>query len=265
MNKSIYTKKFISLLALASLVALFQTGYAAPELKKKPKLTADQVVAKHFEAMGGIAAHKKVKTRRLEMRMSMPGLFENERITTIQKAPDKKRNLILIPGIGETIEICDGKRAWKKEPEQAGRLLAGLELVQALRDARFYGGIEMLTEGDVTYVKRTKNDGKAFHVLKGKYGKGSPWSGLEIQFHFDQRTYLMSRMNTTMQINGAPVAISMMLADYKKADGLPYPSKMTMQFGEGPAGSVPSVQMAVDKITHGIEVDDAIFAIPGKE
>ena len=260
MNKNQYTKKFLSFLAFASLAALFQTGYAAPETKKKPKLTADQVVAKHLEASGGGEAHKKFKTRRLEMTMSVPGLFENGRVTITQKAPDKTRKLVLLPGIGETIEICDGKRAWKKEPEQNGRLLAGLELAQALREARFHSGIEMLTEGDVTYVKRTKIDGTAFHVLKGKYGKGSPWSGMEMQFYFDQRTYLMGRMDMPIDINGASVEITIVLDDYKKVDGIPHPSKMTMLFDDK-----PTVEMTFDKITHNIEVDDALFAMPGKE
>mgnify|MGYP001429143829 CR=1 FL=1 len=260
MNKSTYSQKFLSFLALASLAALFQTGHAAPETKKKPKPTADQVVAKHLKAIGGLEAQKKFKTRRLEMTMAMPGLFENGRVTTTQKAPDKIHKRVIIPGFGETVEVCDGKRAWKKEPEQNARLLAGHELVQALREARFNSGIEMLTEGDIIYVQRTKIDGNTFHVLKGSYGKDSPWSGLEMQFYFDQRTYLMGRMKMPINVNGASVEITIVLDDYKKVDGIPHPSQMTMLFDDK-----PTVEMTFDKITHNIEVVDALFAMPGKE
>ena len=63
-----YPLKLLSVLALASLTVLCQTGYSAQKLKKSPKLTAGQIVATHLKTMGGVEAHKKFKTRRMEMR-----------------------------------------------------------------------------------------------------------------------------------------------------------------------------------------------------
>ena len=70
----------------------------------------------------------------------------------------------------------------------------------------------------------------------------------------------MGRMKMPIDVNGASVESTIVLDDYMKVDGIPHPSQMTMLFDDK-----PTVEMTFDKITHTIEVDDALFAMPGKE
>ena len=74
---------------------------------RKADASADEIVAKCLEAMGGIEANKKQTTRKMEGSITLMGT--TGRFTVTQKAPNLKHTVSETPAFGVVHEGFDGK------------------------------------------------------------------------------------------------------------------------------------------------------------
>jgi len=245
-------------LYLAGFAALVVPAAVASAQEAVP--TVDEIVARHVEAVGGLEAHNKLTTRTSEGTFTLTAVGMPWKFTTTQKAPDKKHNLIQIPAIGEVTEGCDGKVAWKWDPGQKPRQLAGFELEEKLRDARFHRLLHMMTKGKLSYVGKVEDEGRPCYVLEGSYPPGEDAVEGTFSVHIDEETYLVSLLKFTGMRIAAMDGMAMKLADYRAVDGVQYPFSGTLSLKD----AAPLFTMKLNSITHGTPVDDALFAMPPK-
>lgn len=229
-------------------LALFAQTAQAQE-KKTGKPVVDEIVAKHLTAIGGLEINQKLRTRKMEGNLTIAAIGTPWKLTSIQKAPDKKHNRVEIPGIGVVTEGCDGKVAWKKEPGKGIRQLERRELVDKLQDARFYGFIEMITEGDLTYEHREKVNGEMCYVLRGAYRT--------YYVYIDEATHLISMVRNPIRLENESQDLDIQLSDYREVDEVQFPFTVAISIG-----SKPVLSIKLDRVTHNIEVDDSLFAMP---
>lgn len=213
----------------------------------------EKIVAQHLEALGGHEANRKQTTRRLEGSVAIMGGTPGK-ITVTRKAPNLKHSMTETPGSGTTTEGYDGKVAWQKTPGQAAREFSGEELKGKARDARFYGSIELITAGNLTYEKQETYKGKAYHVLKPE----DPSLGGDTTLYIDEKTYLMGVMKFPVPGILGSTEIAVEMGDYRAVDGIQIPFSITVAMK-----STRLMTIKWDKVTHGIDVDDTLFAIPG--
>jgi len=208
----------------------------------------DEIVTEYVEAIGGLDAHKKHTTRKLE------GLFTFVatntppwRMSITQKAPNLTHTWIEIPNHGEFTEGYDGTVAWKSEPNKGVHLAQGGELKQKQRDARFYGYVELKSQYQTLAVAGQEEvKGKVYDVLEGTFEDGSKET-----LYLDAQTHLLGLIKR----KGSRVAIE--LNDYREQDGIQIASSVIIKHD-----SKTVVIMKIENVTHGIDVDDAIFAMP---
>jgi hypothetical protein len=251
MNK--YANRQISNLVLAGLMALAPTSAAAAQ----DGVSVDDIVAKYVEAVGGIEAHKSLKTRESEGAITIADVDVPWRMTILNKAPDKRHDQIEIPSYGVVTEGCDGKVAWKQEPGEGTRPLAGWELQNKLRDARFLGVIELMTEGELTYERQEMLEGKAHHVLNATYPRDGPWSAATYLLYIDENTHLLRVLRIIPKGVREFDHIDVEMSDYRAVDGIRIPFSTDISIDSNHFAT-----LELNEVTHGIEVDDDLFAMP---
>ncbi len=254
-TKLIFTAFLAGLLALSVVPAA-----GAQEVEKSPEPSVDDVIARYLEAIGGLEANESLKTRRVEGTLTLTAVGAPWKLTTIQKAPDKSHTRIEIPGYGDVTEGCDGRVAWKSEPGQGTRQFEGWELQSKLRDARFDWITEMLTDGELTYEGLEDVDGEAVHVLNATYPGDHPGSDAAYTLYIDEMTHLVRVLEIAPHSTPEAEPSAVEMSDYRVIDGVQIPFAMTVSVGPNPVMSI-----AFEKVTHDIEVDDALFAMPAPD
>jgi hypothetical protein len=189
---------------------------AAPATKEAPP-TADQILAKYTEALGGSAAIEKLKTR------SMKGTWLTADGVTLgyevyQAAPDKLFTILNTPKQGTFERGFDGKTAWEKS-SRGVRDLEGTQLFylkrypDLVRDIKLQGQFTR-----ISYGGKDKIDGQDVYVLRGigVDGKGE-------RLYFDAQTGLLVRRitSTTTMVGVIPEQVD--YEDYREVDGMKVP------------------------------------------
>ena len=187
---------------------------AAP---KEAPPTADQILAKYTEALGGAAAIEKLKTR------SMKGTWFTSNGLTLgyevyQAAPDKIYTFLNTLKQGVIERGFDGQVGWEKSPrglrDLPSRDLAVLERYPDLfKDIKLQGQFTR-----ISYGGKDKIDGKDVLVLRGLGidGKGE-------RLYFDAQTGLLVRRITTTPTVVGLVPEQVDYEDYRDVDGLKVP------------------------------------------
>jgi photosynthetic reaction center cytochrome c subunit len=184
---------------------------------KETPPTADQILTKYTEALGGSAMIDKLKTR------SMKGTFETSSGTTLgyeiyQAAPDKLYVVLNTPKQGVIERGFDGKTAWEKS-SRGNRPIKDTELFNLKRYPDLFKDIKL--QGQFTrlnYRGKDKIDGKDVNVLVGMGvdGKG------ERLFFDAQSGLLVRRITSTTTIVGL-IPEQVDYEDYRDVDGMKVP------------------------------------------
>ena len=184
---------------------------------KETPPTADQILAKYTEALGGSAAIEKLKTR------SMKGTWLTADGTTLgyevyQTAPDKIYMVLNTPKQGVIERGFDGKTAWEKS-DRGLRDIEGAELFYLKRYPDLFKDIKL--QGQFTRISfggKDKIDGKDVYVLRGLGvdGKGE-------RLFFDAQTGLLLRRITSTPTVVGLIPEQVDYEDYRDVDGLKLP------------------------------------------
>ena len=191
-----------------------ETAETAP---KETPPTADQILAKYTEALGGSAVIEKLKTR------SMKGTWLTSDGVTLgyevyQTAPDKLFTILNTPRQGNFERGFDGKIAWEKS-SRGVRELEGTQLFYLRRYPDLFRDIKLPGQfSRISYGGKEKIDGKDVYVLRGfgVDGKGE-------RLYFDAQTGLLVRRitSTTTIVGLIPEQVD--YEDYREVDGMKVP------------------------------------------
>jgi photosynthetic reaction center cytochrome c subunit len=201
-------------LPIAAPTPFAESAEAAPA---EARPTADQILAKYTEALGGSAVIEKLKTR------SMKGTWLTSDGITIgyevyQTAPDKLFSILNTPKQGVFERGFDGKTAWEKS-SRGVRELEGTQLFYFRRYPGLFRDIKLQGQFTrISYGGKEKIDGKDVHVLRGVGvdGKGE-------RLYFDAQTGLLVRRvtSTTTVVGLIPEQVD--YEDYREVDGMKVP------------------------------------------
>jgi hypothetical protein len=214
--------------------------------------SADEVLSRYVEAVGGRAAIAKLKTRVMRgTREASQGRSWPMEITV--KEPDKYLMVIQVPQQGEIRQAFDGTTAWVKG-SQGVRALSVNEMAAVKQNIELSRAIKI---GEpfprMTVTGKEKVGAMEAYVLEYR-----PANGVTEKLFFDVQTGLLLRKLTTKETVLLPIPEQIDFEDYRIVDGVKLPfiiriSNIDTYF---------SLTRKLTEIKHNVAVEDAQFNMP---
>ena len=218
--------------------------------------TVDEILAKHFETMGGLEKIKALNSMRLTGTMTVgPGI--EAPITMERKRPGKRRLEFSVQGM-TGIQAFDGEKAWsvmpfmgKKDPEAASEE----DSKQEREEADFDGPlVDYKTKGHtVELTGKEPVEGAEAYKLKVTKKNGDTE-----YYYLDAETYLLVKNEGKSKRRGTEVEVEGLWSDYKDVDG--YMMPFTLE--QGLKGTPQKQRMVFSKIELNVPLEESRFAMP---
>jgi hypothetical protein len=246
--------RVISSLVLASLLLV------SPHVARAQ--TVDQVVDKSVAALGGRAAHAKLKSRSSvgSITLTTPGGDVSGSIEVLNAVPNKVRTLIKADlsslGAGQLVvdQRFDGTSGYVMDTLQGNRDITGNQL-DNLRNGSFPHPLLNYKEMGATArlgAKEKIGERDAYSLSL------EPPSGSVVHLYIDAETYLPVKVMVTADVPqlGRELELTVEFLDYREVDGvkLPFQLKAT--------SAVQNYTITLTKVEHNVRIDEALFAKP---
>ncbi len=228
-----------------------------------PLPSADQILAKYIEALGGEQALRKVSSRLITGTQDIPtgpgGVKPvPAHIERYQKAPNLLLNVYKTTNF-TTSDGFDGTVYWTQDPRGRVAQPVKMEQIRAKRNANIFESVDLkreYTQLKVDGIEKVNNH-DAYVVI------GYPAEKIPERLYFDTQSGLLLRKTTNVP---TPVGNSPFQVDYDDyqatSSGVKFPFVIHME----PAGS--RTEMAthstihVEKVEDNVAIDDAKFVKP---
>ncbi len=284
----IFQEKLGWLLALVVFSGLCSSGFPA----KEPKLTAEEIVAKHLAAIGSPEARAAVRSRAVTgdtkaiFRLGAQGTIEGKGLILSEGRKlrlDFKFNVVDYPG--EQI-VYDGEKVnvGQIRPGVRSQLSAFLYTYDICAKEGFLGGalstawplLDLSSHpARLDYTGIKKIEGRQLHEIKYKAKKGS--ADLAIALYFDPETFrhirtqyrlvrpsqMVSNPSESAGMRDTIFTLWETFDNFKEVEGLTLPQFLKLDFTiEGQAQTVMSEwDFAVTQIAHNQQIDPKYFKI----
>jgi len=229
-------------------IASMQEGGAESQAPAGP--SADVVIEKYVQAIGGAAAIQKVTSRIEKGNAEVMG--QKMPITVYTKTPDKRASYLQTPH-GDSITAYNGSAGgWLGSPGRPIHDMSVSEDAAASLDADLHFALDLKTTfTELKAATPAKIDDHETNVLIGAREKQPP-----VKLYFDRQSGLLIRMvrysDTLLGLN--PTQID--YADYREVNGVKTPFRWTLARPSG------AFTIQIDSITQNIPIDDAKFTRP---
>jgi len=215
--------------------------------------TAEQLLDKYVQAVGGSVAIDKVTSRIMKGTIDFGG--KSLPIDIYSKNPDKRISFTHTPE-GDSITAFDGHEGWLGTPGRPGaREMHGSELDAASIDADLHLATHLKTMFRELQVQGSESIGghEAYVVVGQREGKPP------LRLYFDEQSGLLVRLvrygDTALGL--LPTQID--YADYHDTNGVKIPYRWTLARPSG------RFTIQVTDVKQNVPVDDAKFAKPAAE
>jgi photosynthetic reaction center cytochrome c subunit len=235
-----------------------------PVTTPKPTLpTADQVLAKYVQALGGEQALRKITARTITGTQYIPtgpgGVVPTPAaVERLQKAPNLALTTYRAPAYA-IAEGFDGATAWSQN--QAGRVTEPvmLDVGRAARAADFYEPLNLKQEYPQLTVRGIeKVNGRDAYWLVGVPSGDKPES-----LYFDTQTGLLLRKQTVLPTPIGDSPFQTDFDDYRDTgSGVKFPFLIHMNPANARTELAPEATLRVIKVEDNIAIDNAKFARP---
>lgn len=240
-------KKFRAL-SLFATVLFFATAHAQ---------TADDIVAKHIKATGGIEKLKSVKTMKITGSSSIPAMGMQATFTRRTMRPDLLRMDINVQG-QDMVQAYDGEKAWQIVP------FSGSTAPQAMPESEAkYFRMQADMDGPLVDYKKKGHSielvGKEMVDEKEAYNlKVTMKGGDVVHLYIDSESYLQVKSKSvTPGPGGNPIEVEATFGDYKTIEGMAMAHTITQQ---NPMQGTVEIKMTGVEVNP--EIDKSIFAMP---
>ncbi|HEY5409010.1 MAG TPA: hypothetical protein VIJ92_18100, partial [Ginsengibacter sp.] len=212
--------------------------------------TADDIIGKHIDAIGGKDKISQVKTIVMESALQVMG---NESATTTT----------IVNGVGyisesdfngqKIVQCCTDKGGWAINPFGGGSTAQPIpdEEYKAEKDQIYIGGplVDYAARG--YKAELLPKDGDNFKI------KLTSPDNLESTYFIDGTTYYITKMTHKGFAQGQEIEITSTFSNYKKTDfGYVMPFKIDLDLGQF------QLSYVVNKVDINKEIDPAIFDMP---
>ncbi len=223
---------------------------AAPHTEAAPPVasptTADAIVEKYVEALGGADAIHKV-TSRIEKGKIIVGANEMP-IEVLAKAPNKRVSI----SNGESYTAFDGTAGWMGSKGRPAREMSPAESAAAGLDAEFYLALRL--KELFPQLRRGRPEEINGAVCETLFGSapGHP----PVRLYFDKNSGLLVREVRYAETPLGRMPTQIDYADYRDSGGVKIPFRWTLARPNGRF----TIQIA--EVENNVPIDDARFAKP---
>jgi zinc protease len=231
---------------------VFAAALSRSEARAQAAPSAETVLDNYVKAVGGRAAFDKLNTRVAKGRIEMPAAGISMTLTVWVARPNKTRTLIESDIVGRIERGFDGSVAWELSTTGGPRVLDGAQLDDAVRDSRFDG----LT-GWREWVVKAENQGAA--DVEGKPAWKvliTPKRGATETLFFDQASFLLVKIEVTVNSAMGDVPTENFVGDYRDVGGLRLPHRIRQKA----AGQ--ELVTVLESITHNGQIPAGQFDLP---
>jgi len=218
--------------------------------------TADDILAKYFEATGGLKKWAELKSSKMTGVMSMQGMeFPG---TIYSAAPNKQKVEVSVQG-QNIVQAYDGETAWWINPFanalEAQKMPAEMseEMVKQKFESEF---INYKDKGHTVELegKETIEGTEAWKIKLTKKGG-------DVEYHFFDTEYNVPIMMRTAISNGPMKGqnADTFMSDYQEVEGMMFPF-----FIESKVGGESAQKITIKTVELNGKYDDAFFAFPKK-
>lgn len=240
--------KKLVLLFVFSLLAI------APATAQEKLPTADQILDKYVQAIGGKAAHEKLTTRVAKGTFEIPAMGAGGALEIYAKAPNKAYLMITIEGFGVVQQGYTGTMGWEDNPQTGMRELSGAEASAAKLDSVFHRDVKLKELYPKMEVKGKEKVGASDTYVV----VGTPTEGPATTFYFDAQSGLLLRADTVRETQQGTMAVREYFEDYKEMDGIKAPSTIKQE------SDAISFVLRLTEIKHNVPIEDTKFNKPAK-
>lgn len=218
--------------------------------------TADDIIDKHLQAMGGKEKLKAVQSQRISGKMVMGQGMEAPFTMEILR-PNKMRMEFTIQGM-TGVQAFDGTAGWsvmpfmgKTEPEAMPEDEAKIMQEEADIDGLL---MDYKDKGrQVEYAGKEELEGTPVHKLKVTQKNGDV-----VHVYIDAEQFLQLKQSGKRKVRGQEIESETTFGDFKTVDGLVYPHSIEQKAAGIPGGMV----MTISKIEVNPSLADSRFAMP---
>ena len=218
--------------------------------------TVDELLAKHFEAKGGLAKIKAVKSMRMTGKMVLPQGIEIP-VVMYEKRPKSFRMEFSFQGM-QGIQAYDGKNAWGVSP------MSGKKDPEAM-DAEGTKQAEEQSDMDGPLVDY-KDKGNTVELIGKEPVEGVDAYKLKVTLkggdvryvYLDAETYLEIKTEAKRTIRGTEVESESYMSDFKEVNGLMIPFAVE----QGAKGQPQRQKIVIEKVETDPEISDSLFVMP---
>jgi len=238
-----------------TITALVLSG--APLLAQAPAApTADEIVAKYVEKIGGIQKIEAVKTLKRTGKFRGGGGFEAKYVQ-LNKRPDLVREELTYQAM-TGINAWDGKTGWKIDPFQGKKDSEPLgedELKDIIEDGVFDSQLVHYREkgNTVEFAGTEPVEGSDTWKLKVTLKNGDVSN-----YYIDTEDFVPIKIEYKRMIRGAELELFVLPGDYKAVEGWYIPHS----YEQGRRGSNQRSSIVFEKIEANVPMDDSLFAKP---
>lgn len=209
--------------------------------------TADEIITKHIEAIGGADAWKKVNSVKMEGTMMVQGAT----VTMTQTVLHGKGNRqdISVMGMNGFL-IVTPTSGWNFMPfngQTAPEAMTTEDVAEAQSDLDVQGNlVDYAAKGHtVEFLGKDDVEGTECYKLKVNLKSGKPET-----MYFDTKSYMLIRTVAVQKANGQEMEVTTNFSNYEKLpEGILMPKSIGLPFGE----------MNITKVTINGPVDESIF------
>ena len=226
----------------------------------EPMSMEQELVAKHVEASGGLAAFQALESVQMTGEVYMPMAGMDMPMTITVKRPSKMRVDVKVPAMNmEVINAFDGETAWADNPMQGGLQKLPDDQAARFKEQADIEGILVNYEAKgyaVEYAGEAEIKGTPTQKLKVLRPDSS-----EIFVYLDAETFLQIKMESEAPnpMTGGTAQVETFMSDYRPVNGVQMPYSMEVVM-DGQSFQT----ITFSEIKANVETDDAIFMYPKK-
>jgi outer membrane lipoprotein-sorting protein len=233
--------------------------YAAliPAAAQERPLTADQIIQKHVEAIGGVEKLNAIHTLVVTGKASILGQTEAPLVIQVMR-PNRMRLEITYQG-KTVVQAFDGTTAWTINPlvDPEPRESTDDDTRAAQESSDFIGGnlVDYKSKGNmIQLVDREEIAGLAVYKLKITKPSGS------VEYDYlDAKSFLPVKTEGKRFQFGQQILYESRIADYKPVEGVLMPFSVK-QLVNGRL----AMEITIEKMDANVAVDEAVFRMPAK-